>query len=253
MSINCFSQGTFKGSFTFVLPSQDGIAVVSDTRLSYDYPGTEKGLGYFDPTQKVFIIHDFVLSFTGAGMVNTTFVKFFIDAYKKEKYTPKRSLDKTFQHFKEYIERKFPAEAPVIFSNVIYLAKYFDGIPYSGIYFNGRFQSGPYAVLSSSDQVLKTGLVNPENTCEQNIFYAKKLISDYAIKNNQQHLIGGPFLIAKIFPDNKIIWMENKPISSPSTLSQFADNYFKGFYQSHFFSAESKLVFEDIMHRFKSK
>jgi len=84
-------------------------------------------------------------------------------------------------------------------------------------------------------------------TCKEAAKLMESSIYRYAQNNNLTHEIGGPIMILRITPDNKIEWLKNKKLTPNfDTKEQLYQAYENNKLNIHFTSAENKITFDSV-------
>src|SRR6266498_67446 len=214
--VACKSQLLSKGSYSIAAICRDGIVIAADTRGASYYQENgikeKEPLAYYDTIQKVFIVKKYALSVTGNIIIRDKFLSYYINQFNTSlpDDTNMQSFIKLFYHF---IEKNYPACAKEFLRLQIFWCGYENNKPEICAINNGHYKCivdlGSIQTDSASDF---SDYYSRKLTCKEAATLIESSIYRYAQKNSLTHETGGPIMILKITPENKIVWLKNKKL-----------------------------------------
>ncbi|GAB2772828.1 hypothetical protein GCM10027275_14710 [Rhabdobacter roseus] len=216
------------GTFIIAIICRDGILMASDSRSAFTLDHDELNefgrkkhtvYAYYDNSKKIFPIGNFQIGFIGVSMMgNKYFSEITSDFSKKQKDL--FYAEETFEHFINYLKNDLNiAENTIYDENQYIIAGYENECPVIfGHAYTGAVKNIQIGGAIYSDLDFKPFLTKPNDVglyCKDLAPYLEANIRKYAIYKND-NMIGGPFYIIQINPDN-----------STTTIKQFKPYYHK--------------------------
>jgi hypothetical protein len=204
------SKGQYiKGTHIIVAPCKGGILIASDSRTAFFATQPEENdipQAYFDGVQKIFPIKDFVFVNSNLGSVGDSTIHYYFNKFSKQCKDSSNLLDR-WNEWWGFVSRN--KEAKTFQLVQIIAAKYDKGKPHILLYSGGYNLQEIYTYLETdtssgfkNDYSIKLSwrkLVTPIEMAIQKI------------SNKKKYPVGGKVAILLIKPNNKMIWIKNKP------------------------------------------
>lgn len=257
---NSFSQ-RFKGTFVIAAICKDGIIIAADTRLEVNKDGTptskmtdfDSYAYYFDSIQKIHPIRNFGFSSTGLASIGNNTLYYYLSNFEKSLNLNTTILEGS-QKFFDYLRNTHPDVINQFLTMQIFMAGFEDGKPLLYLYEkqkSGYYDNG-YLVSDGNCDFAKH--YNSNLTCKQMSIIAEKTIRKFAKDQKQQHNIGGPIMILKISPDNKMTWLKNTPADNNFMhVTDIFKKYLEGKLKITFSSPNEKRKIDEMIQGWKLK
>jgi len=248
-SVTCKSQLLSTGSYSIAAICKDGIVIGADTRGASYYQAKgiifKEPLAYYDTIQKVFIVKNYVLSTTGAIIIGDKFVSYYIKQFSLS-LPDDVNMQSFIKLFYNFMGKNCPSFGKEFLDLQIIWCGYENRKPEICAIRNGHYQCIVDSGSIQTDSANHFGdSYSRKLTCNE----ATKLIENSIYRHAQKHKltysIGGPIMILKITPDNKIEWLKNKKLTpNLDTKEQLYQACKNNKLNIHFTSPENKIIFD---------
>ncbi|RAJ08187.1 hypothetical protein LX64_00834 [Chitinophaga skermanii] len=208
---NNHTQPTFQhGSYQIAAICSDGIVIGTDTRIAIN---DRRGniLAYYDTVQKVYDMPGFIISSSGAYLLNDKYPYFYYHLFSQQPQQADTSLLSTILGFYKFLRQTDKSAYRLVTQrNKLLFAQYEGTTPIIGILEKGRIDTVKNEGFICEDD-LSGFPYNPTVDCATMARVIETTIQQYVARYHKSHEINTYISVLKITPGNHTEWILHPP------------------------------------------